>query len=806
MNNYSHSVQNAFGQRRSLIIIGLTGRTGSGCSTTADILKTEFFDDLHLKNPKTSDFKNRDERKYEIIYKYMQAGDHWQPFTVISGSNIIFSFILEKGFERFLSYISRFKNVDEMNDVRISAFDEVKNIICGMKHMFSETIPYNVEQNIDHILTDPDKVELYYKYYLIDLPKHKKEFYDAISNYTCHREYVNRFEQTRYVKSHLYTFLMQDIGNNLRCSGDPYCEDYSQNNFYDVAKRIDAIVKIAKKHNEYAGIYQSRICIDAIRNPYEAYYFKDKYSSFYLMSINAEERERRGRLGQLDEEELQSLDEIEYEAASQTDYGIFSHQSMQECLSMSDIHLYNQNVNDGRFSFLTEQIVKYIALMLHPGLVNPTHIERCMQTAYVASLNSGCLSRQVGAVITGPDFSIKALRWNEVPEGQISCNLRCTSDYCKNKDAETFSCFELEDPQFQEALFSINHRVSACDLNGITYSYCFKDIYNELKGGTKNQVLTRALHAEENAFLQLSKHGGQGIKGGKLFSTASPCELCSKKAYQLGIKEIYYIDPYPGISTRHILTFGKLGNPEVHLFYGTIGDAYVKLYTPRIPLKDELKLRTGIDCKKVVKGLIQETQGILGIKDFKNIELQNHFIFKTRTDVTELSKTKIRALRDNIERVTHQAYWTGSSFDGFKIKECTKNYTHQNIQGKKLPYTSILTFKEPLMKDEEVAWEMETNAKDARCIMSPYYAYIATVKTDNLKIIVSAPKGLLENVEKVVYADTKMRKDYEVSRDPLPPEDTEFGESFTFDIPTPNLMYSYSIEWKFSKQLDDLRS
>lgn len=89
--------------------------------------------------------------------------------------------------------------------------------------------------------------------------------------------------------------------------------------------------------------------------------------------------------------------------------------------------------------------------------------------------------------------------------------------------------------------------------------------------------------------------------------------------------------------------------------------------------------------------------------------------------------------------------------------------------------------------------------------MSPYYAYIATVKTDKLKIIVSAPKGLLENVEKVVYADTKMRKDFEVSRDPLFPEATEFGESFTFDVPAPNLMYSYSIEWKFSKQVDDLR-
>jgi len=43
MEHYYHSVQNAFEQRHSLIIIGLTGRTGSGCSTTANILKTESF-------------------------------------------------------------------------------------------------------------------------------------------------------------------------------------------------------------------------------------------------------------------------------------------------------------------------------------------------------------------------------------------------------------------------------------------------------------------------------------------------------------------------------------------------------------------------------------------------------------------------------------------------------------------------------------------------------------------------------------------------------------------------------------------
>lgn len=60
-----------------------------------------------------------------------------------------------------------------------------------------------------------------------------------------------------------------------------------------------------------------------------------------------------------------------------------------------------------------------------------------------------------------------------------------------------------------------------------------------------------------------------GIKGGKLFTTASPCELCAKKAYQLGIKEVYYIDIYPGISMQHILDCGDK-KPDLILFQGAI--------------------------------------------------------------------------------------------------------------------------------------------------------------------------------------------------------------------------------------------
>jgi tRNA(Arg) A34 adenosine deaminase TadA len=109
-------------------------------------------------------------------------------------------------------------------------------------------------------------------------------------------------------------------------------------------------------------------------------------------------------------------------------------------------------------------------------------------------------------------------------------------------------------------------------------------------------VHTRSLHAEESAFLQITKYGGTGIKGGKLFTTASPCELCSKKAYQLGISIIYYIDPYPGISQEQILNVGDK-HPTVRLFNGAIGNAYNWLYEPLMNYKDEQSLIFGTDIK-----------------------------------------------------------------------------------------------------------------------------------------------------------------------------------------------------------------
>lgn len=234
--------------------------------------------------------------------------------------------------------------------------------------------------------------------------------------------------------------------------------------------------------------------------------------------------------------------------------------------------------------------------MKRPGIITPTAIERCMQLAYTAKLNSGCISRQVGAAITDSNYSIRAIGWNDAPYGQVPCNLRNRFDLINGDDVDAYSEFEKKDTDFIKHMN--NSSIKFTKINErMNISYCFKSEYNDMTK-IKNQVHTRSLHAEENAFLQISKYGGQGIENGFLFTTASPCELCSKKAYQLGIKRIYYIDPYPGIAINHILHGGK-NNPELILFSGAIGKAFHRLYMPITAYKDELSALTKIQTENI---------------------------------------------------------------------------------------------------------------------------------------------------------------------------------------------------------------
>ncbi|EOC1289702.1 deoxycytidylate deaminase, partial [Cronobacter muytjensii] len=366
-------------------------------------------------------------------------------------------------------------------------------------------------------------------------------------------------------------------------------KEFNPRSVFHLPETINRVIKLIRKNKKGKAF----IVIDAIRNPYEAKFFKDRYAAFHLISINAPDEHRTKYLQKLHKfspDQIKKIEDVE-SGKSENDYKHLTNPNIKKCIEISDIHIFNPKNEYDNNNILKAQIAWYFALMKHPGLITPTAMERVMQVAYTVKLNSGCISRQVGAVVTDRDNSLKSVGWNDVAKGQVPCSMRSLKGLMNDFDANKYSSYERNNEKFREKAKERLLKFKSIDpddtvFSGRNIAYCFKDIHNSIdKKG--NQVHTRALHAEENAFLQLAKYGSSGILGGKLYTTASPCELCAKKAYQLGISEIVFIDPYPGITQEHIINIGS-APPKLIQFRGAIGKSYHRLYEQVIPMKDEL--------------------------------------------------------------------------------------------------------------------------------------------------------------------------------------------------------------------------
>lgn len=595
-----HVIDSVFLLRENFVVIGLTGRTGSGCTTIAEKLATKEWKELksNYKDLNSQPIDN-DVRKNRIVHRFLK--DHWkQPFDVISASDIIFYYALKEEFNVFANSLAS-ANIEP---------DEKSKYEQSKSHadtaIRSELDNLRDEFNILH------KTVLQCEDFLL------KEDYSNPPNLEMLRNVV--FKEIKTFRKNLESILtktikkviaseLQSWGNNIRKYNSIIKQSKPNNKMPScLARKINQIIKAFRVYDKNHH-RRTLIVIDALRNPFEVLYFRERYSAFYLMAVHTEEKIRRDALFKkgFRINEIDNLDRVE--SGESSFHESYERIDISKCIELADIHLAHDGTDKDHNRDMVNQIFTYVALIFHPGLIPPSPFERCMQIAYTAKLNSGCLSRQVGAAVTNEHFSVQSIGWNTVAEGQTPCSLRNLYDLFKDEDEGAFSDFERfnEDFDKEKKILIQAYEPVKTKLNGLNLSYCFKDVYTSSKEKQRNnQVHTRSLHAEENAFLQLAKYGTQGIKGGKLFTTASCCELCSKKAYQLGITEIYYIDTYPGISRSHILESG-INRPKMLLFNGAIGRAYVNLYTPFLPLKDEIEELTNVRVKTVVSKKTQQS-------------------------------------------------------------------------------------------------------------------------------------------------------------------------------------------------------
>ena len=645
------SLNNFYKLRKNFILLGLTGKMQSGATAIADLLSKEnldkkqkdFFSEFQETYKGVSASESSKIRRINDFFKY---DSNWVRFDVLDYRNVLILFILhhnyddntEKFAENIANWICNLGDYkDDFETPRLggtvgiakgsSVFlkTEFKNAI--LKPLSELNISFNTDTLFEFLKETNDDF-----FFNKNFQEFAKCFHDKLDSYSPF---------LKHKLMHVSAYCLRRFGSLDIKIIKENTKDKGLQHIYIIADAINRLIKIHRKASKKEDKV-AHVIIDRLKNSYELMYFKEKYSGFYMVSTNCNQKERQLRIKEkynnqtftTNKEEnlklISDLDELEYKV-KEFKAGVFEGFDVENCVQKADYHTYLDKILDNDsiiekfaeaskkvknkkidrtnefyiYQPLSLQILKLIALIQQPGLITPTYIERIMQIAHTTKLNSGCISRQVGAVVTDASFSVKGIGWNDVPEGQTPCANRDLRDLVNDKKIG-FTQFELGDTEhtyddgksFNEKIkFDYNSSSENIDekLEGRPCSFCFKTFHNKYEG-VDNQVHTRSLHAEENAMLQIAKNGGQGLKRGNLFTTASPCELCSKKAFQLGIKNIFYIDLYPGISEKHILQGGtnSNSNPKLYQFQGVIGRGYQKLYEPFMTIKDETILRSSI--------------------------------------------------------------------------------------------------------------------------------------------------------------------------------------------------------------------
>ena len=225
--------------------------------------------------------------------------------------------------------------------------------------------------------------------------------------------------------------------------------------------------------------------VDSIRNPHEVRTLRST-GSFCLLHLDAPRELRYKRVCERGGPRAPtSLDEF----VSQEEREIYSadprHQQLRACREMADETL----VNGGSLLELQANLDTIVRARLMAES-RPDWDTYFMGIAQMAALRSNCMKRKVAAVIV-KDRRIVSTGYNGTPRGVANCN----EGGCPRCNSLTPSGTKLD-----ECLCS---------------------------------------HAEENAIVQAAYHG-IGVRAATIYSTFSPCLICTKMIINAGIAEVVY--------------------------------------------------------------------------------------------------------------------------------------------------------------------------------------------------------------------------------------------------------------------------
>lgn len=600
------------GKSVDFLIIGFTGPIGCGCSTLAkniskltpnglikrkglyekvcsDIKNISISMKTELKNNRINELNNNLYKSYEMRGYLSEIQKFNDPnFTYISMSSLIAKIAL-----KYLD-TSEFDDWEKRNSELGKVFRDFKAKWNDAINLFDRTDDKSFNKISEE---DLHKID---------------EMLNALN---LLKDDIKKKELKMYFNEEVDEFYLQSFGDNLRRSGNPFNFNEGNantnivENVISIPREVNRLIKF--HHNRNDSKKSCCFIIDAFRNSIEVEYFKKRYAQFYLVSLYASRAVRFNRLRKL----FNDLDNDIFtklfnklddrDLGEDEDINTPFKQNVSRCCYLSDIAINNEDDIMEFDDVLFQKFLKYYALMISPGCIQPTKEETYMNLAYTLSLRSTCISRKVGAVITDVEGFLLGVGWNDVAHSQIGCGLRFKEDLTKYNE-DRYSMNLISDIIQPEDITDIND----------TDAFCFKDVLSKIKirdklkksdlSETKQKELLnllrikrleycRSLHAEENALLQVAAKGGRGVTNGTIYTTTFPCELCAKKIYQSGLKRIYYTEPYPNSISENVFLQDGIRKIEILQFEGVKSFSYFKLFKPHLDRKEAQCLNESYD-------------------------------------------------------------------------------------------------------------------------------------------------------------------------------------------------------------------
>ena len=234
----------------------------------------------------------------------------------------------------------------------------------------------------------------------------------------------------------------------------------------------------------------SHYVIDSFRNPSEVEAFRHRVD-FLLWSIEASPRMRferiKARARESDPMTFTEFEKVEKREAKNADP---NKQNLEDCRALADARIVNNGTLEALYRRLVPVTKKALA-----SIPRPSWDEYFMRIAQVVAKRSNCLKRKVAAVIV-KDGRIISTGYNGTPR-------------------KTKNCYQGGCPRCNQI---------GPSGQGLTECYCS--------------------HGEENAIVQAAYHG-IAIKDSTLYTTFSPCLLCTKMIINSGIQEVIFNQAYP---------------------------------------------------------------------------------------------------------------------------------------------------------------------------------------------------------------------------------------------------------------------